>query len=193
MILVASVRCKTLSRDKSSMRNRFAVVAAVAALPFASAAAQNPPHRNIISIQPLSAILTVYSAEYEHAAKKTVSWGIGATYWSTGSGSDQVTYTSGDFKLRYYPNGIALDGVSVGGSVGASSIKGTSTTGGAETVSAPSLGMLIEYQWLLGEEKHLALALGAGAKMLIVNSAKISSSSFIARYPTLRISLGYAY
>jgi hypothetical protein len=104
-----------------------------------------------------------------------------------------VKYSSEDLKLRYYPNNAALFGFSVGGSVGFSQAKGTDGSGTDQSVSAPSFGVLLEYQWIMGEKKNFALALGAGAKTLMVSEDKLSSTDFVVHYPTARVSIGYAF
>ncbi len=148
---------------------------------------------NVLSIQPLNAvILTMYSAEYERKTGSAVSVGVGGTYWDVGE-DDDLTYASGDLKLRYYPQGTALQGFSFGGSVGFSSISATTFEGVDESASGPSLGILIEYQWLMGVQRNFALTLGVGAKAVMVDEDEISSDDFIARYPTARISVGFAF
>lgn len=178
------------------MRNRVLTLAAAALMPFAAASAQQdaaPP--NVISFQPLGAVLlTVYSAEYERQTGAAVTLGVGSTYWNVGEGAEDVTYKSADLKLRYYPNGTALMGFSFGGSVGFTSVSATSSIDGTdELANGPSLGVLIEYQWLMGAKRNFALALGIGAKALMVKEENISSGDFTARYPTTRVSVGYAF
>jgi hypothetical protein len=175
------------------MRNRFNLLAAIVALPVATATAQTAAPRNVVSIQPLSAVMTVYSGEFERAVGKAASWGVGATYWNAGDSGDEVTYSSGDFKLRYYPSGAALQGFAFGLSAGYSSVSGKSSTGVDESAGGPSAGILLEYQWLMGTKRNFALGLGAGAKMLMVSEDDVSSSNFTARYPTARVSVGYAF
>lgn len=163
-------------------------------MPFTAATAQSDaaPH-NVISFQPLSAMLTVYSAEYERQTASAVTVGVGGTYWSLGDGSDDLTYQAADLKLRYYPQGVALRGFSFGGTVGFTSVSGTSTSGADESASGASLGVLLEYQWLMGASRNFALALGAGAKALMIKEETFTSGDFTARYPTARISVGYAF
>lgn len=169
------------------------LVAMVAmALSAATAAGQTAAPKNVLSIQPLSAIFQVYSREYERAAGKAVTWGLGATLFRIGGSSNDVNYTSAEFKLRYYPAEIALQGFSVGGAVGLTSVNGTSDTGRDQTVTGPSVGVLLEYQWLMGTSKNFALTLGLGAKALSIKD-NFSSSDFIARYPTARVSVGYSF
>lgn len=137
--------------------------------------------------------MTVYSGEFERAATKAVTWGVGATHWNAGDPGDEASYTSGDLKLRYYASGAALHGFSFGVSAGFSNVGVKTTTGIDETHSGPSAGVLIEYQWLMGMKKNFAVALGAGAKRLMISESNVSSGSFTAGYPTARVSVGYAF
>jgi hypothetical protein len=176
------------------MRIRVLTIAIAALSPLAAASAQiEAAPRNVLSFQPLSAMLTVYSAEYERQTASAVSVGVGGTYWNIGEGSDDLTYKSGDVKLRYYPQGVALRGFAFGGSVGFTTVTGTSDTGTEETASGASFGLMLEYQWLMGATRNFALALGVGAKALSVKEETFSSGDFTARYPTARISVGYAF
>lgn len=164
-------------------------------LPFATAVAQDAGGpSNVLSFQPLNAIvLTAYSAEYERKIGEATSFGIGGTHWNVDDGND-LTYQSGDLKFRFYPQGVALQGFSLGGSVGYSRISATNDFDATEeSVSGPSFGVLIEYQWLMGKSKNVALALGLGAKAVMVDEDEITSDDFVARYPTARISVGYAF
>jgi hypothetical protein len=182
------------------MRNRVLTLAAAVLLPLAAASAQQvaaptapaAPH-NVISIQPLNAVFTAYSAEFEHQTGAAVTLGVGGTYVNAGDGIDEITYKSGDLKLRYYPNGTALMGFSFGGSAGFSSVSGTDVSGAKTSVSGPSLGVLLEYQWLLGVQHNFAVALGLGAKAVFVKDNQFTSDNFVTRYPTARVSVGYAF
>lgn len=177
------------------MRNRVLILSAFALLPLATAPAQEirPERRSVLSIQPLNAVFAAYSAEFEHAVGTAVTLGIGATYFNVGDGIDEVTYKSGDVKLRYYPNGTALMGFAFGVTGGYSGVSAVDFNGNKESASAPSLGVLLEYQWLLGLKRNFAVALGLGAKAIFINGDKFSSSDFVARYPTARVSVGYAF
>ncbi|MEP6550987.1 MAG: DUF3575 domain-containing protein [Gemmatimonadales bacterium] len=177
------------------MRNRILVLSAFALLPFATAPAQEtrPTPHSVLSIQPLNAVFTAYSAEFERAVGAAVTLGVGATYFNVGDGIDEVTYKSADAKLRYYPNGTALMGFSFGVSGGYSGVNAVDFSGNKESASAPSFGVLLEYQWLLGLQRNFAVALGLGAKAIFINGDRFTSSDFVARYPTARVSVGYAF
>ena len=174
------------------MRKSALLVAAMLTLPAAVALAQPAVPRNVLSIQPLNAVFSVFSGEYERAAGKSASWAIGGNYWGAGDSNDDVDYTSAEFKLRYYPNGVALEGFSFGGAVGFASVTGRNSSGGNESVGGPSIGVLLEYQWLMGVKKNFTVALGAGAKALNISKGDIQQS-VTAKYPTLRISVGLAF
>jgi hypothetical protein len=178
------------------MRNRVLAVAAAALMPFAAASAQSTAvPRNVISIQPLNAMMTVYSGEYERAVGKAVSFGLGGTYWGADDDTgDEASYTSGDVKLRYYPSGTALMGFSFGASAGYTSVSATDAGSTIdESEAGPTFGILLEYQWLMGASKSFSVALGAGAKMLFIDEENVTNESFTARYPTARVSVGFAF
>ncbi len=175
------------------MRIRVIALVAAAMMPFAAASAQETAigPSNVLSLQPLTAMLTVYAAEYERKTGTALTFGIGGTY--SDLGDNDLTYRSGDLKLRYYPQGTALSGFSFGGSVGYTSVSETLFDGSDASANGPSFGVLLEYQWLMGASRNFALALGLGAKAVMVDEAEFSSSDFIARYPTARVSVGWAF
>jgi hypothetical protein len=174
------------------MIRRLVATAGLVLVPFVSATGQSEARPNVFTIQPLTAVFGFYSAEYERAATKAVTWGLGGNYWSPDASSDDFSYASGEFKLRYYPSGVALQGFSVGGSLGYSNVRGQNSDGTTGSAGAPSLGVLLEYQWLMGEKKNFAIALGVGAKALFISEDEFDND-FVAKYPTARISVGWAW
>lgn len=175
------------------MRIRVIALVAAAMMPFAAASAQETAigPSNVLSFQPLTAMLTVYAAEYERKTGTALTFGIGGTY--SDLGDNDLTYRSGDLKLRYYPQGTALRGFSFGGSVGYTSVSESLFDGSDASANGPSFGVLLEYQWLMGASRNFALALGLGAKAVMVDEDEFSNSDFIARYPTARVSVGWAF
>jgi hypothetical protein len=162
---------------------------AVIALTVAGAEAQTTMPKNVISIQPLNAIFEVYSGEFERAAGKAATWGLGGTYSAIES---DLEYSSTELKGRYYPAGIALQGFSVGGAVGFTRISSSNFDGTKDTAGGPSIAVLIEYQWLMGVKKNFSLVLGVGAKSLNVDEDEFTNSVTV-RYPTGRLSIGIAF
>jgi hypothetical protein len=183
------------------MRKTLGILALLVAPSLASAQAAAPAvpmPKNVISIQPLAAMFTVLAAEYERKGGTSWTWGVGIT--NVGLDDDastaEASYNSADLKFRYYPQGVALQGFSFGASIGGTKVtnKDDSTVPPIdESASAGSFGVLLEYQWLLGARKKFAVALGVGAKMLTVDEDEFSNDDIIVRYPTARISVGYAF
>jgi hypothetical protein len=174
------------------MRKLLTSFGVLAVLVAGSASAQSNPaptgKSGVLSIQPISAMLTVYSGEGELAINRSVTLGVGATYWDAGSlGADNASYLSGDFKVRYYPEAHALQGFSFGGSVGLTRVSESDTL----SQTSPSIGVLLEYSWLLGASKTFYVAAGLGAKAVFVNTDDFNDVT--ARYPTARLSVGFAF
>ena len=72
-------------------------------------------------------------------------------------------------------------------------VKGTDntsqTTGSA---SGPSMGVMLDYNWLLGAQRAFYVGLGVGAKAVFISDKDISDNATV-RYPTARISVGWAF
>jgi hypothetical protein len=177
------------------MRYRVLTIVVAVLVPLTAASTQEfVGPSNVLSFQPINAVLEAYSAEYERKVGQAVTVGIGGTYWNPGDGIDELTYSSGDLKLRYYPQERALMGFSFGAMVGYTSVSGTNGTDGSdESASGASFGFLLEHQWLMGSKRNFAVALGVGAKAVMVKEESFSSGDFTARYPTARISVGFAF
>jgi uncharacterized protein DUF3575 len=170
-----------------------------ATIAVASAGAQSalvPAKATVLSIQPLSAVFGVYSAEVEHAVSPTVTLGVGASYWNFDDDFSKTTYTSGDVKLRYYPEAKPFRGFSLGGQVGYTSLSDKTDEdvfGGSDETKAsgPTIGVALDYGWLLGATRSFYVGLGLGAKKIFAKDDDFGDAKF--SYPTARISIGYAF
>ncbi len=175
-----------------------AVAATLSLALAATAGAQSvvTPKTSVLSIQPLSAVFGVYAVEYEHALAPTVTFGIGGSYWSDDTDGSEVKYSSGDIKLRYYPEAHPFQGFSFGGQVGYTSISDNETTdtfgsSSKSTAHGPTIGVALDYNWLLGASKTFYVGLGVGAKKIFANADDIGTANLA--YPTARISIGFAF
>ena len=169
-----------------------ALVLTVLGIGAAEAQAPTSGKISVLSIQPISTMLTVYSGEFELAMSRSATIGIGATHLGAELGED-FTYTSGDVKLRYYPEGRAFQGLSFGASVGMSRVAASSQNtqdSGSET--KPSIGVMLDYGWLLGAQESFYVGLGAGAKAVFVGHDDFDAPGTF-RYPTARLSVGWAF
>jgi hypothetical protein len=186
------------------MRRTLALLGALAmaasTAPLAAQSAPDMPRRStVLSIQPLSAIMAVYAVELEQSLGSTTTLGAGGTYWSPEFAGQDITYKSGDLKLRYYPQGRALEGFAFGMSAGYTTIKDRSKdiiTGSGSTsehtASGATLGASLEYNWLLGRNNGFYIGLGAGAKRILAKADQMSDDVKFS-YPTARLSIGKAF
>jgi opacity protein-like surface antigen len=180
-------------RIKSAM-----LLTAVSLIGIAPAGAQSavPQRSTVLSFQPLSAMLTLYAGEIEQRVGSKVTIGAGGSHWAYGS-DDEFKYTSGDLKLRFYPEGHALTGFAFGIQGGYTKVSESffnQSLGGEKqehTGGAGTAGVSVDYNLLLGESRSYYLGIGAGAKKLFIDSEKFHDPTFA--YPTARLSLGYAF
>jgi len=180
------------------MSRRILVFVALLAAPAAVQAQATPegtPFKQVISVQPLGIPALFFSGEYEGKASPNVTLGAGGSYFSPGD----VTYASVDAKVRYYPN-AALKGFEVGATAGFLNVSEKRDPdcsafdefcGEDQSASGATLGIQLDYQWLLGRQKKFAVALGAGMKRFLGTSDNVSD--FTSFYPTARASIGWAF
>ena len=147
----------------------------------------------VFSVQPISTMLTFYSGEAELAMSPSATIGIGGSHLGVGELGDNFTYTSGDLKLRYYPDARAFQGFSFGASVGMTRVTASSdNTQDSGSATKPTVGVFLDYNWLLGASKSFYVGMGAGAKKLFIGGDEFQES-VTASYPTVRMSVGWAF
>ena len=180
---------------------RFAPVAALITATTLLAAtaggqAATAPKTAVISIQPLSAVFGVYSAEFEKALAPTLTFGVGGSYWSHSDDVSKTKYTSADLKLRYYPEAQPFRGFSFGGQAGYTSVSdevdyGSGAGSDKTSASGPTIGVALDYSWLLGPTRSFYVGLGLGAKKIFASNKDVGNATLA--YPTAHISIGYAF
>ena len=148
------------------------------------------PHNHVLSLQPISAVFTVYAGELERVIGESVTIGLGATYWGEGGDAD-ASYLSSDLKLRYYPSGTPLSGFSFGLSAGFTQVE-DELEGVTSKASGPTIGTMIEYGWLLNANRSFYVGMGFGAKALFIDEDEVDDDVTL-RYPTARLSIGWAF
>ena len=170
-------------------RGALAVAAVVVAQ---GAAAQAPAQRNVFSVNPLGIPFEYFAVEYEHMASSLTSIGLTGSYLGIGSGS---SYSTLEAKLRFYPNEEGPKGFAVGLAAGVTHVSenasGSGTSGG-NSASRPTLGVIVDYNWILGKTKRFVVGAGLGAKRIFgVNGDDYADIS--GAYPTARFQLGIRY
>ena len=176
------------------MKMLAAGLATLAALAFGgSAQAQAPVPRSAVSFNPIGLVFAVFTGEFEHALAPSYSAGVSASHWSS-AGDGGVSYVSADLKVRHYPSATALRGFAVGGSAGLTRLGGRFEDEKGEerrNAHALSVGVLVDYNWLLGADNGFFVGAGVGAKRLF--PIGISDENVIPAHPTLRLNVGFAF
>ncbi len=137
------------------------------------------PYPHLVSINPVLLIMGHLSVDYEQRVGLG-STSVGASLSNFGIGNEWYRTIAG--KARYYVDGQALDGISIGLVV--SSVR---LSRGDLVTNALGVGFSVERQWLLGEDRRSVLTYGAGATRLFTGSDREVSRRAI---PSLRLSIG---
>jgi hypothetical protein len=181
------------------MRRLSLVLLAVALFPM-TARAQTvdlPVQGNVLSINPFGFLFQWYNLEYERAFSSTASWAAGVGHIQIGDDDDdrEVDYTSADVRLRYYPSAEAPTKFSAGISFGYSRVREDDRESGPlieREFDALSVGLDLGYSWLLGRTRQFFIGTGIGAKRLFPIGDDDDDEETYG-YPTLRLSIGYAF
>lgn len=177
------------------------VAAAVAAPVLSTAAAQAPqgtlipiPYRTYIGINPLGIAFDIASIEIENAIAPGITLGGLGSYTDV---SDS-RFTTFDLKVRYYPGEVVLRGFSLGGSVGYTRFSNipdnTPATGPVrQSLDAPTVGIIADYNWMLGVRRRFVLGTGVGAKRVLASSEDRTRVGIDRAYFTARFIVGIAF
>ena len=149
---------------------------------------EGPARTQVLSIQPIHVMLEWYSGEYERALNATTTLGVGGSYFGMGD----FDYGSADVKLRYYPSGDALRGLSFGFTVGPTIFSELDPDNLDEESDFTALGIGFELakSQLLGQDRRFYYGYGAGIKRLIPLGEDGGADLSV---PTLRFAIGYAF
>jgi len=186
------------------MRLRRSFVSLVLGLVARSLAAQNPPqsqprtgtlipipYRTYVAFNPSVVVFDVGSLEIESGVAPGVTIGGVGSY--TDVSGDR--FTSADLKVRYYPGDVVLRGFSIGLSGGylRYSTRDNSPTGGRASVDVPTLGLVVDYNWLLGTTHRFVVGTGVGAKRVLAGTTERDRVGLDRAYLTGRFVVGYAF
>jgi hypothetical protein len=184
----------------------------LAALFFATGAgAQDPgvpisriPYRALVGLNPLGIPFEVFSIEAEGVILPGISIGGSASHTALSDdeedGEGDPRFTSGDIKVRYYPGEAALNGFAVGLGLGVTSYSelrnaGTPTAPLLErrTLTAPTISVLADYNFLLGARQRFVVGTGIGAKRLLASGEDRRRVDAPRAYAFVRFVLGLAF
>jgi hypothetical protein len=176
-----------------------------------AASAQEPgapifpiPYRAIVALNPLGIPFEVGSVEVEGVVAPGISLGGAASYSALGDdegeGEGDPRFTSGDVKVRYYPGEVALRGFSVGLGLGVTRYSEVRNVGTGptpvpqrEAVTAPTISVLADYNFLLGARQRFVVGTGIGAKRLLASEEDRERADAPRAYAFVRFVLGIAF
>ena len=147
------------------------------------------PYRTYISVNPLGVPFDIFSIEVESGIAQGMTLGAAASHTDFG---DQ-RYSSADFKFRYYPSEIVLRGFSLGASLGMLRYSDVVGAGQREAVDSPTLGVLVDYNWLLGAQHRFVVGTGVGAKRILAGSEERDRVGLDRAEFTARFTVGIAF
>jgi hypothetical protein len=146
------------------------------------------PTQTYIGFNPLGLPANVFTLELENAVSSGISVGAVGSYIDF----DHSRYTTGDLKVRYYPSEVVLRGFAVGISAGVTRFSNDSADV-RRTMSAPTAGILVDYNWLLGRSERFLVGTGIGAKRVLASKAERERASVDYATVTTRLIFGFAF
>jgi hypothetical protein len=151
------------------------------------------PFRTYVAINPLGIPFDIASAEFETAIASGFTVGGLASYTSI----DDDRWTTFDAKVRYYPGEVVLRGFSLGASIGHTHFSTTQFSGQSiethPTADFATLGLLVDYNWMLGARHRFILGTGLGAKRVLADEAVRERVNIDKAYVTARFVIGIAF
>ena len=123
-------------------------------------------HNQVISANPFLLLAEWFNVEYERKISPTTTIGIAGSRISVDGGN--ADYKSLNGLLRYYPQGAALSGFSLGGRLGFHQVSDDKEDDEGHVYG---LGVDIGYSWLLGSKRNFYIGLGIGATRLFGGDA----------------------
>jgi hypothetical protein len=160
------------------------------------------PYRAIVGLNPLTIPFDIGALEVEGVVLPGISLGAAASYSAIsddqGNGEGDPRWASGDVKVRYYPGEVALRGFSVGLALGVTSYSekrsiGTPAVLQRESLTAPTISVLADYNFLLGARQRFVVGTGIGAKRLLASEEDRTRTDAPRAYAFVRFVLGIAF
>ena len=146
------------------------------------------PTQTYIGFNPLGVPANVFTLELENAVTSGITVGAVGSYIDF----DKSRYTTADFKVRYYPGEVVLRGFAVGVSAGATRYSHV-VSDVRQSLSAPTAGILLDYNWLLGRSERFLVGTGIGAKRILASESERQRAKVDYATVTTRLILGFAF
>lgn len=143
--------------------------------------------RALIVVNPFSFLIPGASGEAEFAVSPTATVAFGGSYYGDGG------YSTATVKLRLYPQEHAPDGFAVafGGGLARQQENFCNLVCSRRSRTNPTVGVELDYTWLLGPTRHFGLSFGGGLQRVLgVNNSHDDLAPFL---PMGRLGIGYAF
>ena len=153
------------------------------------------PYRTYIGINPLGIPFDIFSIEVESGIAQGMTLGVSAAHTEI----DNARYSSADVKFRYYPSEVVLKGFSIGASAGLlrySDIRSEfdfTVTQTRQTIDTPTLGLLLDYNWMLGASHRFIIGTGGAAKRILAGSEDRDKVGLDRALLSARFTVGVAF
>jgi hypothetical protein len=146
------------------------------------------PYRTYVAVNPLGIPFDIASVEVESGVAQGVTVGGQASY--TALGDDR--YSTIDAKLRYYPSEVVLRGFSLGVSAGRTRFTQRNDSV-RPNLDFGTIGLLLDYNWMLGARRRFIIGTGIGAKRVLANQDERTAAGLDHAYMTVRFVVGLAF
>lgn len=149
------------------------------------------PFYQTIAFNPIGLPFGLFSADYERALSPGITLGIGGSYVDFIDSDRSDAWF--DAKALYYPGEEALQGFAVGMTAGyhRSADKEDFFGGTRRRDGGATVGVVVDYNWLLGRRQRFLVGLGIGAKRVLKNVSDESALNEVI--PSGRFSIGLAF
>jgi len=144
----------------------------------------------LFAINPLGIPFEIVSVEFEGALHEAFTLAGNFSYFSP----DAYTRSSVEVKGRLYPNEQAPRAFSVGFGLGAVNTRENIASDGVlvrQDKTYPSIGVYVDYNWMLGRSNRFLVGTGLGAKRILGESDDFDQAPFV--YGTARFLIGVAF
>ena len=145
--------------------------------------------RALILVNPFSFLFPGVSGEAEFVVAPSATVAFGGSYY----GNDGPNYSTATVKLRLYPQEHAPAGfaVALGAGLARQQESYCDFGCGRRSKTHPSVGVELDYTWLLGPTRHFGLSLGGGLQRVLGIDER--NDSFDQFLPMGRLGIGYAF
>jgi hypothetical protein len=146
------------------------------------------PTQTYVGINPLGLPANIFTLEVENAVASGITVGAVGSYIDV----DHSRFTTADFKVRYYPGDVVLRGLAIGVSAGVTRYSNV-VDDARQSLTAPTAGILLDYNWLLGRSERFLVGTGIGAKRVLASESERQRANVDYATITTRLILGFAF